>query len=334
MAKKRDERLNELIVDTIRSAIKSDPTLIQSILQYTDNNTFTNPRSIPDLQTVQGLLQSGALIGQQFTQANLVDPLGNGNWQLPFSFPSGNIPLGIRIDYNYTSSGGGIGVKNLTVNAENDILYGFENPSFGTQTIRIFSSAINIVAPPTPTPPVFTLQPPASATILEGTTLTISVAANGATGFQWKRNGVSIAGQNTLTLTVTNFNSGNNGVYTCDAFNTDGLITSTGCAVTNDAGIFIFNYSNFKNDSLFTPNGAGRSVSFNDGTNSGTIAVGSFGRFLTNTNTLILQQSGSNALTLFDGTNFISNPINGLSVNNNFSKPIGGWINLQIYNNN
>ena len=145
---------------------------------------------------------------------------------------------------------------------------------------------------------------------------------------------MAVSGQNTSTLTVTNFNSGKIGVYTCDAFNSDGLVTSTGCNTINDAGILITNYSNSKNDNLFTPNGTGRIVSFNDGINSGTIAVGATGRFLTATNSLNLTQSGTNNLSLFDGVNFNNAVISGSMVNNTFTKPVGGWINLQIFNNN
>lgn len=329
MGKKRDERLNELIVDTLRSAILSDPTFVQSIFQYTSDNAFVHPRSIPDLQTVNSLVGT-AVISQEFTEADLVAD-GFGGWQLPFTFPDDNIPFAIRIDYDYTSGGGTTGVKNLNVNAENDIIFGFEDPANGTQNIRVFSTGIGVPPTPPSNPPIFTLQPPTNATVVQQNTLTIQIIATGATSYQWRKNGVDIVGQTTDTLTVSFFGSGDAGTYTCMATNIDGSTISSGCVVAYDPGFIISNRSNLKSD--FTPNGSGVIVTVNDGVATKAIAIGSFDFFATAATSITVTQPGTDDLTVIDGVNTFTDALGG-DVPNVYSKPIGGWLTTRLFNNN
>ncbi|HOX59827.1 MAG TPA: immunoglobulin domain-containing protein [Candidatus Paceibacterota bacterium] len=89
---------------------------------------------------------------------------------------------------------------------------------FGTQV----SFNINVVNPV----PVITSQP-ASTTRNPGETATFTVAATGATGYQWKKNGVNISGATSATLTVSNVQLSNAGFYTVVVSNAGGSVTSS-----------------------------------------------------------------------------------------------------------
>ena len=56
--------------------------------------------------------------------------------------PAKRVPVGIRIDYDYTATGGGIGTKNLSPNWENGILYGFDAPDLGGLNIQVITIKI------------------------------------------------------------------------------------------------------------------------------------------------------------------------------------------------
>ena len=95
---------------------------------------------------------------------------------------------------------------------------------FGQQV----SVAINVVNPV----PVITSQP-ASATRDPGQTATFTVAASGATSYQWKKNGVNLAnggnigGATSATLTVTGVQVADAGFYTVAVGNAGGSVTSS-----------------------------------------------------------------------------------------------------------
>ncbi len=60
--------------------------------------------------------------------------------------------------------------------------------------------------------PVFSTQP-GSQTVNAGDSITLTAAAIGATSFQWQRNGVDLAGATGASLTLTNVQPANAGVY-------------------------------------------------------------------------------------------------------------------------
>ncbi len=85
---------------------------------------------------------------------------------------------------------------------------------------------------PTPTAPVFTAQPPATASAVVGGTLTIPTATTGATSFQWQKAGGNVSGQTAEDFSKTNAQTSDNGTYRLLATNTTGTTTSTTCQVT------------------------------------------------------------------------------------------------------
>jgi hypothetical protein len=80
--------------------------------------------------------------------------------------------------------------------------------------------------------PVIVAQP-TPQTILAGTPLALSVGATGSgLTYQWRRNGVPLAGGTSSTYVVMNPQTATNGFYTVDVSNSGGSITSDSVAVT------------------------------------------------------------------------------------------------------
>lgn len=78
-------------------------------------------------------------------------------------------------------------------------------------------------------PPLITSSPPSSQSVPLGSSITLSVIANGSTAlsYQWQFNGVSIFGANTSALTLNSVTASSAGSYTCVVSNLIGSATST-----------------------------------------------------------------------------------------------------------
>ena len=76
-------------------------------------------------------------------------------------------------------------------------------------------------------PPVITQQP-SSRTVSAGGNVTLNAAATGSPApvYQWRLNGFDLAGATNASLTLTNFQSANEGSYTVVASNSTGTVTS------------------------------------------------------------------------------------------------------------
>src|SRR6185295_13204505 len=73
----------------------------------------------------------------------------------------------------------------------------------------------SVVANFTPIPPVITTQP-VSQTVIAGSDVSFSIVASGTPPltYQWKKNGVNIAGATTTTLSLANVQVEDSGAYT------------------------------------------------------------------------------------------------------------------------
>ncbi|MBL9202902.1 MAG: immunoglobulin domain-containing protein [Opitutaceae bacterium] len=89
------------------------------------------------------------------------------------------------------------------------------------------SQLVRVVEPPGL---VFTQQP-LSQTVAPGGNVTFTVAAPGATAFQWRRDGTNLAGATAATLTLTNVTTSNAGTYTVVASNATDSATSAGAVL-------------------------------------------------------------------------------------------------------
>lgn len=86
------------------------------------------------------------------------------------------------------------------------------------------------------TPPSITQQP-TNQTVNEGGTLTLSVIATNATGYQWKKDGDDIPSANSATYTKEGATAADSGSYTCVVTGAGGSVTSNAATVTvNPAG--------------------------------------------------------------------------------------------------
>src|SRR4051812_16519143 len=73
--------------------------------------------------------------------------------------------------------------------------------------------------------PIITTHPQ-SQTVAPGGTASFTVAATGATGYQWRLNGTNIAGATAATLQIANAQSTNSGYYMVVVRNTIGYAPS------------------------------------------------------------------------------------------------------------
>jgi hypothetical protein len=79
--------------------------------------------------------------------------------------------------------------------------------------------------------PVITQQP-MGAVVCRNSTLTLSVDATNATGFQWDLNGAPIAGATSSTYSVANVQSSQSGTYSCDVSNSLTSVMSNAVTVS------------------------------------------------------------------------------------------------------
>jgi Immunoglobulin domain len=102
--------------------------------------------------------------------------------------------------------------------------------------------------------PVFSIQP-TNETVFPGSTVTMSISAEGATSYQWRFNGTDINGATGSTLQITNVQTTNSGYYVVIAKNPVGWVPSQmaylsldytyGGTVPSGAGVLPFSNTNF-----------------------------------------------------------------------------------------
>jgi len=82
------------------------------------------------------------------------------------------------------------------------------------------------------TAPTITVQPVSTLTVTAGKTQTVSVTATGAQSYQWKLDGVDIAGATSATYTSVADINNDGKTLTVDVTNDFGTVTSNGCILT------------------------------------------------------------------------------------------------------
>ena len=156
------------------------------------------------------------------------------------------------------------------------------------------NATLTINAAP-PVAPVFSAQP-ASQTIASGGTVVFNALATGATSYQWRRDGASLAGATSASLILTGA-SAIAGSYTVVATNATGSATSTAASLalssTSDVGRLI-----------------NLAIRTNAGTGAQTLIVGfaAGGAGTSGTKPLLLRGVGP-ALTQFGLTGVLADPV-------------------------
>jgi hypothetical protein len=86
---------------------------------------------------------------------------------------------------------------------------------------------------PTSTPPAILTQPPASQSVVTGSTVSFSVSATGlpTPTFQWQKNGVALAGATNATLQLSGVTTSHSGTYSAIAMNSAGSVVSNSAAL-------------------------------------------------------------------------------------------------------
>lgn len=307
MAKKRDEILNELQVEQIKAIVGQQLISVGSLLRYNGVTEFNDPNDIPSLAKVISLLDSG-LSFEEFTDADLEDD-GGGTFYLPFELSPEQSILAIRIDLD----GGSSLLMSPNYDFENEAILGFT--SNATQNIKVWTTGANVIPPPVPAAPVFSIQP-TGQTVLQGQTLTLTSAASDTTSYQWYKDGIALIGENLDTLVVTNFNASKAGTYKVQAIGLGGNTDSSNAVVINDVGVLV---NNFTAQDLDGGTHIGISITATDGVDTISIASGTNGRLRSGvsitisgyTTTPLTSQDGlGNNVDLDPTTQTYSPPIN------------------------
>jgi hypothetical protein len=179
----------------------------------TDGITFTNrtPSGMSVTATNAIRFAAGRFLYHQFTFSGttainqIVSSADGINWT-----PFANYPAGTSFVMNDAASGN----NRLVVVGYT----GTNGPG------AAFLDISNL--PPPPAPPSITTQPIAANAVAGGTAM-FSVAASGSgNAYQWRKDGVAIAGATNATLTLSNVSAANAGAYTVVVTNALGSVTS------------------------------------------------------------------------------------------------------------
>ncbi|MBS0662520.1 MAG: immunoglobulin domain-containing protein [Verrucomicrobia bacterium] len=142
----------------------------------------------------------------------------------------GGNPVNVVAPYKMTISGtpAAAGSTSCTVTAW-DGLNATGNSAKITVVFNIAGGAVAVA-------PTITTQP-SSQTVTAGGSVTFAVAANGSPTptFQWQKDGASVAGATSASLSLSNVQAADAGTYTAVATNSAGSATSSGAVLTVQA---------------------------------------------------------------------------------------------------
>lgn len=312
MAKKRDAIFDEAQIGIIKSIVGQAVLNVGTKMRYTETPDLNDPNDIPNYAALLEIT-GGGLSYLDFSEADLEDD-GFGGFKLPYTLPSQQSIIVMRIDFASTSQ-----ILFPQYSFEDSAILGFLSDE--TQSIRVWSTGVNIVPPPTPPAPVFTLQPAESVTVLQGKTLTITATANDTNSYQWFKDGVNIVGANTSALTVTDFNGSKAGTYHVMAIGTGGTTSSNNSIVVNDVGVLV---NNFTGTDIVGGTHTGVAITATDGTDILNIAIGTQGRLRSGV-TITISGYGSTLLTAQDG---VGTNTNMSTTSQAFNSPINSPLSI------
>jgi hypothetical protein len=152
---------------------------------------------------------------------------------------SGQVPPGLTVP-NLSASGvingatGTISGTPTAIGVYTLSILAYERPDATGDTYGPTLVSFVITATPSAGPTITT--PPASQTVAAGATVTLSVSvlANPAPTYQWRKNGTLVPGATRPTLTLPNAQAADAGSYTVVVTNLAGLVTSAPAVVTID----------------------------------------------------------------------------------------------------
>ena len=174
---------------------------------------------------------------------------GRGVWELSGSPAAGTVNITPTSTFLYTGqsatftgtvNGGGAvtyAATGGTITAAGAYTAGTTPGNFtvtATNAANPSQSAIAAVAVAVPSPVTFPTQPLSqSAAVGHKATFTVVAAGSGSLTYQWKRNGVALAGATTATYTTPTLALADNGsVYTCEVTGYAGMVASNPATLT------------------------------------------------------------------------------------------------------
>lgn len=311
MAKKRDAIFDELQLEQIRAIVGQEVLNVGTKMRYTEAPFMSDPNDIPSYQDLLAIT-GGGLSSEVFNQDDLTG--SEGNFTLPYVVADDEAVIVMRVDYDDQPSQ----IFFPQYSFDDEAILGFTTKDNVTQ-IKVWYTGTNVVPPPSPPAPVFTLQPTTPVSVLQGKTLTLTVAANNATNYQWYKDGIPLAGQAGTTLTVPNFLPANAGTYYVQAIGLGGLTASNNAIVTNDVGVLV---NNFTGTYLSGGSHTGLAITATDGIEVLNIPVGTNGR-LRSSVTITISGYGTTKLTVQNGVGTNTNPTdNSQAFNSPVSSPL------------
>ena len=170
---------------------------------------------------------ANASVGTPITIAFSID----GTFSPPESWTTdGNVPPGLSFS-GQNSSVLVLSGTPTTAGSYVIMLQAFNaDPPLATQT---YTYTINVAASGGFTASAITTQPQSqSVTVGDSVTFTVAASGNPTPTYQWRKNGTNLNGATNATLTLTNVQTGDAGIYTVVATNSAGSATSNGAVLT------------------------------------------------------------------------------------------------------
>lgn len=198
------------------------------------SNSATLVLTIGEVPAISGSFAASATVGSAFTYTITAS-------NAPTSYAATGLPAGLTLN---TTSGVISGTPTTAGTASVSLT---ATNAFGTSTAATLTITVSsgIIA-------TSISAQPQTKTVDAGTAATLSVTGNGSgtLTYQWKKNGVDIAGATSATLTLANPGRTDMGSYSV-------TVTGTGGSVTSDAAKLTVNYSRMINMSVRSSAGSG-----------------------------------------------------------------------------
>ncbi|MBC7570697.1 MAG: T9SS type A sorting domain-containing protein [Spirosoma sp.] len=169
--------------------------------------------------------------GLSFTTKTVTDGLGSNN-------VNGVYAVGTTV---YAATGDGLSISTDGGNTFTNKLGTTTSAQASTSVQGVYAvgntvyaarmNGLSFCSPPAMFP-VVTVQPASASSVCAGASVSVPVTVTGATTYQWLKGGSPVSGQTSATLTLTNIQLSDAGVYSLSATGAGGSVTSTGFSLT------------------------------------------------------------------------------------------------------
>lgn len=224
----------------LKLAIATEEFVLSSPLGAVLKSALATAASLGAVHTLAGATElapsksspASATVGTPFTVAfDITGTISSADWWTV----SGAIPPGLTFDGGVTSGRVNVALLVLSGTPTTPGSYTFTlvagDPAGGDSPP--FSYTV-MVSGPAVSAPSFTTQPQ-SETVTVGANVTFTSAASGSPTYQWRKNGNSITGATSASLSLTNVQVTDAGTYTVVATNAGGSTTSAAATLTVNA---------------------------------------------------------------------------------------------------